>query len=45
MSRRLLQLGLAFGGAMGLAYGLWAGEGAMVWQKAATLCLECIGLG
>ncbi|MDD8019682.1 MAG: CD1871A family CXXC motif-containing protein [Acidobacteriota bacterium] len=28
-----------------IVFGLWAGEFQIVWQKARTICLECIGLG
>ncbi len=31
--------------AMFLAAGIWQGDPVQVWQKAAHICLECIGIG
>ncbi|MGB9712328.1 MAG: CD1871A family CXXC motif-containing protein [Dissulfurimicrobium sp.] len=28
-----------------IALGLWSGEAQILWQKAVTVCLSCIGIG
>lgn len=28
-----------------IAFGLWSGEAQLLWQKAITVCLSCIGIG
>ena len=36
----LLLIGVGF-----MAFGIWRGEMAVVFQKAINICLECIGIG
>lgn len=46
MSRRAwLTLGLLSVAIVLIACGLLRGEGALIWQKASAICLECVGLG
>ncbi|MGB4704457.1 MAG: CD1871A family CXXC motif-containing protein [Candidatus Saccharicenans sp.] len=46
MSRRKLTAFIILAlSAVLIALGLFAGEFKVVWQKAATVCLECIGIG
>lgn len=46
MSRRIgLPFLLLALGAICMAYGLWRGEGDVLFNKAVHICMECIGLG
>ncbi|MDI6698155.1 MAG: CD1871A family CXXC motif-containing protein [Candidatus Saccharicenans sp.] len=43
--RRLLFFGFLFLSLILITLGLLGGEFRVVWQKAVTVCLECIGIG
>jgi len=43
--RQILGCLLLAAGAAMAAMGVLRGESQVVWQKAATICMECIGLG
>ncbi len=43
--RLIFQGGALLLAAIGMAYGVSRGEAAIVLQKAARVCMECIGLG
>lgn len=42
---RRLGFVLALSGVGLMAFGIWRGEMAVVFQKAINICLECIGIG
>jgi len=43
--RRYIPALVTSGAGLLIALGIWAGEVAALWEKAAHVCLSCIGIG
>lgn len=45
MKKQFLKYGILFAAIILIVIGLYRDEISLVWEKAANICLECIGIG
>ena len=45
MKNRIIPLTLFFFSLAALGFGIWSGEVSVLFQKAVSICLSCIGIG